>query len=344
MRLNSPVFLAAERPFFSKNRNRRNSSPQAANGLVLFAVSHTCGKNAQRRCVLAGRLVVAYVRASAAALKAFHSGRAMEPSAHGGNAFSATNKPTPVRSGRHVKISSVSAASRTQLHLDKLSGTPVPSISAQVIKANSRISSPKQLVFEGTVNINPIAFVLDGGADRSIMPRAFALTNGITMHLLDPPIATTFANHSSEVIRFATEPLQLQCRGHRSLVQPLVSNHFSFELLVGLDWLQMNNQRVDWDHGSLMLSDSDHCDFPDIQKEPTTLPPPRNHQHATPLYPDAGPTQLDRFPLPLIDVLIDKISKSKASSRLDVRNGFYQIWISNMYKSIWMTLLFTPSH
>ncbi|KAL8429992.1 hypothetical protein Efla_007607 [Eimeria flavescens] len=27
----------------------------------------------------------------------------------------------------------------------------------------------------------------------------------------------------------------------------------------GLDWLQKNNLRVDWDHGSLMLSDSNHC-------------------------------------------------------------------------------------
>ncbi|KAL8425902.1 hypothetical protein Efla_007680 [Eimeria flavescens] len=43
------------------------------------------------------------------------------------------------------------------------------------------------------------------------------------MHPLGPPIATIFVNNSSEVIHFATKP------------------------------------RVDWDHGSSMLSDSDHC-------------------------------------------------------------------------------------
>ncbi|KAL8428452.1 hypothetical protein Efla_003268 [Eimeria flavescens] len=62
----------------------------------------------------------------------------------------------------------------------------------------------------------------------------------------------------------------------------------------------------------------------DIQKEPTTLPPPLNHQHAIHLYPDTEPAQPDKFPLSLIDVLIDKMSKSNVS-RLDPRNGFYQI-------------------
>ncbi|KAL8424923.1 hypothetical protein Efla_006686 [Eimeria flavescens] len=57
----------------------------------------------------------------------------------------------------------------------------------------------------------PITSLHDGGADHSIMSRAFALTNGITMHPLDPPIARAFASNSSEVIPFATEPLQLQC-------------------------------------------------------------------------------------------------------------------------------------
>ncbi|KAL8424433.1 hypothetical protein Efla_001035 [Eimeria flavescens] len=217
------------------------------------------------------------------------------------------------------------------------------------------------------------------------MSRALALTNGITMHPLYAPIATTIANNSSEVISFATEPLQLQCKDHRSFVQPLVSNGVSFDLLVGLGWLQKNNPRVDWDHGSSVLSDSDHCykweavEFHDesiaihgctagqirpyraaneaycdylstIQKlpekaqsqafpppvfrfiktsltsrKPTTLPPPQNHQHFIPLYPDPEPTQPDKFPLPLIDVLIDKMSNSKMFRRLDLRNGFHQI-------------------
>ncbi|KAL8269254.1 hypothetical protein Esti_006823 [Eimeria stiedai] len=143
--------------------------------------------------------------------------------------------------------------------VDKLAALPGPSISAQVIKTNSLINSPKQLVFEGTVNKQPINFLLDGGADHSIMSKNFAVTSGITMHPLDPLISTTFANNSSEVIRFATEPLQLQCQGHRSLVQPLVSTNVSFDLLVGLDWLAQNNPRVDWDNGSLLLSGSVHC-------------------------------------------------------------------------------------
>ncbi|KAL8440360.1 hypothetical protein Efla_000248 [Eimeria flavescens] len=61
---------------------------------------------------------------------------------------------------------------------------------AQVIKTNSLIISPKQLAYEGSVNKNPITFLLDGGADHSIMSRAFALTNRITTRPLDPPIAT----------------------------------------------------------------------------------------------------------------------------------------------------------
>ncbi|KAL8424715.1 hypothetical protein Efla_001292 [Eimeria flavescens] len=182
-------------PVFQQNRNRRNSNPRAANGFGLFAVSHACGKSAQRRSVLDALLVVAHVRASALALKAFHSGSAVGSSHQHMDAFSATSKPTPVGSARHVKISSISAASRIQLHVDKLSGARVPSISAQVMKTNSLISRPKQLVFEGTVNRNPITFLLDGGPEHSIMSRASALTNGITMHPLDPSIATTFASN-----------------------------------------------------------------------------------------------------------------------------------------------------
>ncbi|KAL8444796.1 hypothetical protein Emed_006052 [Eimeria media] len=220
----------------------------------------------------------------------------------------------------------------------------------------------------------------------------------------------------------------------------------------GLDWLSQNNPRVDWDAGSLLLSDSAHCykweavysdaefrddsiairlctarqlrphppatddycnyvstlqklpdgqepqhippevvrilqDFSDIQEEPTDLPPPRNHQDAIPLYADAQPvrrspyrlwprelqhlesciytwlangwirpsysswaspvffvskkngelrlvvdyrgpnsqTQPEKFPLPLIDVLVDNMGKPKFFRRLDLRNGFYQI-------------------
>ncbi|KAL8439413.1 hypothetical protein Efla_004577 [Eimeria flavescens] len=259
------VFPAAEPPFFSNNRNRRNSSPQAADGLILFA-----------------------------------------------------------------------------LHVDKLSGTPVPSISAQVIKTNSLISSPKQLVFEGTVNNNPITSLLNGGADHSIMSRAFALSNKITMHPLDPPIATTFANNSSEVIRFATEPLQLQCQGHRSFVQPLVNDGASYDLLVRLDWLQKNNPRVDWDHGSFMLSDSDHCYkwqavYSDAEFHDDSWASPvffvSKKNGGVLLVVDyrclKSQTQPDKFPFPLIEVLIDKMSKSKVFSSLDLRNGFYQIRVAD---------------
>ncbi|KAL8438029.1 hypothetical protein Efla_003569 [Eimeria flavescens] len=159
---------------------------------------------------------LSYLRISSCAKSSsFGQRNGLKPPAPGRNAFQANSKLTPVSSARHVKVASISAASRTQLYVDKLSGTPVPSISAQVIKARSLISSPKQLVFEDTVNKNLITFLLDGGADHSIMSRAFALTNGITVHPLDPPIATTFASNSSEVIRFAIEPLPLQCQGYR---------------------------------------------------------------------------------------------------------------------------------
>ncbi|KAL8426014.1 hypothetical protein Efla_001932 [Eimeria flavescens] len=91
-------------------------------------------------------------------------------------------------------------------------------------------------------------------------------------------------------------------------------------------------------------------DCPAIRKQPTALPPPRNHQHAIPLYHDGEPqlgapvffvskkngelrpvvdyrglnsqTQPDKIALSLIDVLIDKMSKPKVFSRLDLRNGF----------------------
>ncbi|KAL8424393.1 hypothetical protein Efla_007837 [Eimeria flavescens] len=207
---------------------------------------------------------------------------------HGRNGFSATSKPIPVSSARHVKISSISAASRTQLHVDKLSGTPVPSISAHVIKTNQLISSPKQLVYEGTVNKNPITFLLDGGADHSIMSKAFTLTNWFTLHQLDPPIAMTFAN-SSKTDPAVSSSSEAYCN-YVSTIQKL----------------------------------PEEAQPQAMQKEPKTLPTPRNHQHAIPLYPDAELTQPDRFLLPLIDVLIDKMSKPKVFSRLDLRKWFYQ--------------------
>ncbi|KAL8438930.1 hypothetical protein Efla_007205 [Eimeria flavescens] len=252
----------------------------------------------------------------------------VKPTAHGRNAFSATNKPTPVSSARHVKISSISAPSRTQLHLHKLPGTPVPTISAPLMNTNSLISSPKQLVFEGTVNKNLITFLLDVGADHSIMTRALALTNGITVHPLDPPIATTFAKKSSEMIRFGTEPLQLQCQGHRSFVQPPVSEGVSLNLLVGHDWLQKNTLRIDWDHGSLMLFDSDQCyKWQAVWASPVFFVTKKNGELRLVMDYSGrnSQTQPDKFPLTLIEVLFGKMSKSKEFSRLDLRNGFYPI-------------------
>ncbi|KAL8429497.1 hypothetical protein Efla_004894 [Eimeria flavescens] len=96
-----------------------------------------------------------------------------------------------------------------------------------------------------------------------------------------------------------------------------------------------------------------HQDFPDIQIAPTTLPPPRNHQRVFPSTPTlslswASPAffvskndgelqlvvdysglnsqaQQDEFPLPILDIIIDKLIKSKVLSRLNLRNGFSQI-------------------
>ncbi|KAL8454861.1 hypothetical protein Emed_000004 [Eimeria media] len=67
---------------------------------------------------------------------------------------------------------------QSQARVDKLAALCGPSISAQVIKTNSLISNPKQLVLEGTVNKHPITFLLDGGADHSIMSKNFAVTHG----------------------------------------------------------------------------------------------------------------------------------------------------------------------
>ncbi|KAL8273725.1 hypothetical protein Esti_002325 [Eimeria stiedai] len=100
------------------------------------------------------------------------------------------NKDGPT-SARNVKISSVSAMSITQPRVDKLGALAGPIVSAEVIKTNSLINSPKQLFFEGTVKKHPRTFLLHGGADQSTMSKNFALTDGITMHPLDPPISVT---------------------------------------------------------------------------------------------------------------------------------------------------------
>lgn len=370
-------------------------------------------------------------------------------------AFLPTSRPAskPTSGSKSARTTSTAATSISQQQVDKLAVSPRPTISAQVIKTNSLVSNPKQLVFEGTINKHPVTFLLDGGADHSIISKAFAINSGIIMHPLDQPISTTFANSSTETIRHATAPLELQCQGHHSTLQPLVSSNVSFDLLVGLDWLSRYNPRVDWDTGTLMLFDDEHCykwqatysdaefqdgglairlcsarqlrafptenenyinyvatvakvdpeesagvqpspavlsilqDFPAIQEEPSSLPPERNHQHPIPLVPKAQPvrkspyrlqprelqhlqsclsqwlssgwirpsssswaspvffvskkngelrlvvdyrglnsqTQPDKFPLPRIDALIDNMSGAKVFTRLDLRNGFYQI-------------------
>ena len=257
------------------------------------------------------------------------------------------------------KISSATtraASSITPAFVDRLAPQQQSTISAQVIKTASLINSPKQLVFQGTINKIPVTFLLDGGADHSILSQQFAARNGIVIRPLDQPISTKFANGTSETIKFATDPLQLQCQGHRSCLQPLVSTDASFDLLVGLDWLSAHNPRVNWDSGSLNVSDEDcsyvwksvnsdaehHTDsltillctarqvrahpaenenyanyvftisqatedkpppplapavqsllqeFPEVQQEPTSLPPNRSYQHAIPLMEGAQPVR-----------------------------------------------------
>ena len=364
------------------------------------------------------------------------------------------NKPIPTSPNFKTKRAhNTTTASISTTQVDNLAIASRPTLGAQVIKTNSLINNPKQLVFQGKINKHPITFLLDGGADHSIISRTFAVNAGIIMHPLDHPISTTFANSTSEPITLATEQLELECQGHRSSLQPLVSKNASFDLLVGLDWLSRYNPRIDWDSGSLMLSDGDCCykwqahysdaefqdeniairlctarqlrtypsanenyatyvatlqkagpeegtlhspsaevkqllqEFPQILEDPSTLPPERCHQHSIPLCLGAQPTrkspyrlqprelehlqsciqqwlangwirpscsswaspvffvskkngelrlvvdyrglnaqtQPDKFPLPLIDVLIDKMSGSKVFTRLDLRNGFYQI-------------------
>ena len=100
-------------------------------------------------------------------------------------------------------------------------------------------------------------FLLNGGPDHNILAQQFAMRNGIVIRPLDQPITTKFANGTSETIKFATDPLQLQCQGHCSYLQPLVSSSASFDLLVGLDWLSKYNPGVDWDRGSFNVSDAD---------------------------------------------------------------------------------------
>ena len=167
------------------------------------------------------------------------------------------NQPLRLNDKKANTAITTAASSSTSPFVDQLAPPQQPSTSAQVIKTASLINSPKQLVFKGTINKTPVSFLLDGRADHSILSQQFAMRNGIVNRPLDQPITTKFADGTSETIKFATDPLQLQCQGQRSSLQPLVSSSASFDLLVGLDWLSKYNPRVDWDSGSLNVLDAD---------------------------------------------------------------------------------------
>ncbi|XP_040996196.1 uncharacterized protein LOC121242393 [Juglans microcarpa x Juglans regia] len=87
--------------------------------------------------------------------------------------------------------------------------------------------------------------------------------------------------------------------------------------------------------------------FQDIFSKPKTLPPRRSHDHSIILQPDTKPisadgswrlcvdyralnsvTVKDKYPIPVVDELLDELNGSTVFSRLDLRFGYHQIRVN----------------
>ncbi|KAL4578162.1 hypothetical protein LXL04_014281 [Taraxacum kok-saghyz] len=232
--------------------------------------------------------------------------------------------------------------------LELSSGPTNPSCSLSTIK------------LVGEINGVPVLILVDSGATHNFLSKRLAIALG----LHTSPIKRTCIKMGDDRRVWMTEgctgiPIKL---GSYSLnADALVYDLGSLDLILGIAWLKTlgdgisstqeclssilscvedphEHRNIPSPELQLSREEQEQLDqllkrFPNLFRAPKGLPPARPIEHKSSLKRDRGlyyralnkVTVLDKYPIPVVEELLDELHNSRFFSKIDLKSGFYQV-------------------